>query len=145
MKKTQRTLIEIILKLSAAIIFGFLSCFSSFYHLLLLLHTDLLLFTLPIVISMLPLLSAVQKYLTLPNSNNHTTALQFIPFHLTSLHFLFVATPPGAMTLNMTAFYMEDVFNVSVSAMKGSADAKQITIGAAAPIDYTLLCLTSLW
>ena len=35
----------------------------------------------------------------------------------------------GAMSLNMTAFYMEDVFNVSVSAIKGSADAKQIIIG----------------
>ena len=80
-----------------------------------------------------------------PNSNNDTTALKFIPLNLTLLYFLFVTTPSGAMTLNMTAFYMEDVFNVSVSAMKGSADAKQITIGATAPIDYTLLCLTLLW
>ena len=47
----------------------------------------------------------------------------------------------GAMTLNMTAFYMEDVFNVSVSAMKGSADAKQITIGAATPLDLIMLDL----
>ena len=45
------------------------------------------------------------------------------------------------MTLNMTAFYMEDVFNVSVSAMKGSADAKQITIGAATPLDLIMLDL----
>ena len=45
------------------------------------------------------------------------------------------------MTLNMTAFYMEDVFNVSVSAMKGSADAKQITIGAAITRDLIILDL----
>ena len=46
----------------------------------------------------------------------------------------------GAMSLNMTAFYMEDVFNVSVSAIKGSADAKQIIIGNS----HSISCTTSI-
>jgi signal transduction histidine kinase len=34
----------------------------------------------------------------------------------------------GAMQLKMSPFYMEDIFNVSISTMKGSAESKRISI-----------------
>eukprot|EP00596_Hydrurales_sp_CCMP1899_P010132 CAMPEP_0119042986 /NCGR_PEP_ID=MMETSP1177-20130426/16320_1 /TAXON_ID=2985 /ORGANISM="Ochromonas sp, Strain CCMP1899" /LENGTH=564 /DNA_ID=CAMNT_0007010129 /DNA_START=1274 /DNA_END=2968 /DNA_ORIENTATION=+ len=41
----------------------------------------------------------------------------------------------GAMHLKMSPFYMEDIFNVSISTMKGSAESKQISIALSSGVD----------